>query len=88
MLLAQSELESGLPTVWEEEVLGEAIVLKVFRLTGAKAAAVGGCRVKQGRLVRSGLFRVIRDREVCTGTHAPVHSPHTVYMHRWYMRGQ
>ncbi len=50
--------------MWEEEVLGEAVILKVFRLRGAKATAVGGCRVKQGRLVRNGIFRIVRDGEV------------------------
>ncbi len=52
-----------MPAVWEEEVLGEAVVLKVFRLTGPKAAAVGGCRVKQGKLIRNATFRVLRDGE-------------------------
>ena len=49
---------------WEEEVIGEAEVLKVFKLTGAKSAAVGGCRVKQGRMTRSGTFRIVRGNEV------------------------
>ena len=60
----QLELESCLPPVWEEEVLGEAVILKVFKLTGARAASVGGCRVKQGRLVRNALYRLVREDEV------------------------
>ena len=44
--------------------MGEGVVLRVFRLTGAKAAAVGGCRVKQGKLVRNAIYRLIRDGEV------------------------
>ena len=44
--------------------MGEAVLLKVFKLTGARRASVGGCRVKQGRLVRSSLFRLLRDGEV------------------------
>ena len=53
---------------WEEEVVGEAEVLKVFKLTGARSASVGGCRVRQGRLTRSGLYRVIRDDQVDTSS--------------------
>lgn len=49
---------------WEEEVVGEAVVLKVFKLTGARSASVGGCRVKQGKLTRSGIYRILRDDEV------------------------
>ena len=43
LLPHQTHLESLLPWVEEEEVVGEAVVLKVFKLTGAKAADVGGC---------------------------------------------
>lgn len=50
--------------MWEEEVEGEAEVLKVFKLRGSKAAAVGGCRVKQGRLTRKGQYRLLRGGEV------------------------
>ena len=49
---------------WEEEIVGEAEVLKVFKLTGAKSAAVGGCRVKQGKLTRNSTFRIVRGDEV------------------------
>ena len=45
-------------------MIGEAEVLKVFKLTGAKSAAVGGCRVKQGKMIRKSTFRVIRGDEV------------------------
>ena len=48
----------------EEEVIGEAAVLKTFQLTGLRAALVGGCRVKKGQLVRDGIFRLVRDGEV------------------------
>ena len=51
----------------EEEVLGEAVVLKTFKLTGAKAAEVGGCRVKSGTLVRNATYRLLRDDEVRKG---------------------
>ena len=52
--------------MWEEEELGEGVVLKVFSLTGKKAAVVGGCRVKQGKFVRSATFRLLRGGEVGT----------------------
>ena len=63
----QCELESGLPAVWEEEEVGEGVVLKVFQLRGGKAATVGGCRVKRGRFSRSASFRLLREGEVGFG---------------------
>ena len=48
-------------------MVGEAVVLKVFKLTGAKAADVGGCRVKMGRLVRNATYRLVRDGVVRSG---------------------
>ena len=45
-------------------MIGEAVVLKVFRLTGSRAASVGGCRVKQGKLMRNATYRLMRDGEV------------------------
>lgn len=65
--LLQSEVESGLPAVWEEEEVGEGVVLKVFQLRGGKAATVGGCRVKRGRFCRSATFRLFREGEVRLG---------------------
>ena len=50
--------------MWEEEVVGEGVVLKVFQMRGAQSAAVGGCRVKQGRLVRNAIFRILRNGKV------------------------
>ena len=44
---------------------GEAVVQKVFQLTGSKKATVAGCRVKQGAMTRKGTkYRVIRDGQV------------------------
>ncbi len=60
----QDTLQARLPPVWVEEVVGEAVILKVFKLTGARRASVGGCRVKQGKLVRNALYRIVRDGEV------------------------
>ena len=45
-------------------MVGEAEVIKVFKLTGARSAAVGGCRVKQGKMIRKNTFRLIRGDEV------------------------
>ncbi len=63
-LTIQEMLQSQLPPVWVEEVVGEAVILKVFKLTGARRASVGGCRVKQGKLIRNALYRILRDEEV------------------------
>ena len=56
-------MEHLLPPAEEEEMVGEAIVLKTFTLTGSKKAIVAGCRVKRGHLERSCIFRVVRDGE-------------------------
>ena len=61
---SQEELQSRLPPILEEEIVGEAVIIKVFRLTGTRRASVGGCRVKQGRLVRNAQYRLVRDGEV------------------------
>ena len=45
-------------------MVGEAEVIKVFKLTGARSATVGGCRVKQGKMIRKSTFRLIRGDEV------------------------
>ena len=50
--------------VEEEEVIGEAIVLKVFKLRGPNAPTIGGCRVKKGQLVKGGLYQVWRGEEL------------------------
>ena len=63
-LYSQCHVEGVLPWTEEEEVVGEAVVLKTFHLTGARAAAVGGCRVKVGRLLRSATYRLVRDGKV------------------------
>ena len=61
----QGNLETLLAPKWEDEIHGEAVILKVFKLTGARSASVGGCRVKQGKLLRNAKYRLIRDGEVC-----------------------
>lgn len=48
----------------EEEIVGEAAVIRTFKLTGAKSAFVGGCRVKEGELARDAVFKLFRDDEV------------------------
>ena len=65
-LAPQEHVKGTLPWREEEEVVGEAVVLRTFTLTGARAASVGGCRVKSGRLLRSATFRLLRDGEVCS----------------------
>lgn len=65
-------MEGVLPWTEEEEVVGEAVVLKTFHLTGARAADVGGCRVKVGRLLRSATYRLIRDGKVRSHCQLPL----------------
>ena len=53
----------------EEHIIGEAEVLKVFKLTGSRKNVAAGCRVKEGFLDNSNadhVWKVIRD-------HQPVH---------------
>jgi translation initiation factor IF-2 len=57
----RDSLEEMLPSEEEEEMVGEAVVLDTFRLTGARRAAVAGCRVKKGVLERNCSFRIVRD---------------------------
>lgn len=64
--MLQDQVERLLPWQEQEEIVGEAVVIKTFKLTGAKAAVVGGCRVKTGRLLRSSTYRLLRDGEVLT----------------------
>ena len=60
----KEKLETFLPLEWEEEIVGEAVLLKVFKLTGARRATVAGCRVKQGKLVRNATYRLLRQGKV------------------------
>lgn len=61
----QDELSNKLPPFHEESVTGEAAVLKVFKLTGARKATVAGCRVMTGTLVRGKtLYKVLRNNNV------------------------
>ena len=50
--------------IQEETITGEAAVLKVFTLSGARKATVAGCRVKTGSLARNSLYRIIRNNDV------------------------
>ena len=60
---SQDNLEGMLPPDEEEEVVGEAVVLDTFKLTGHRKASVAGCRVKRGTLERNCRFRIIRNKE-------------------------
>lgn len=60
----QGELSNKLPPTHEESITGEAAVLKVFHLSGARKATVAGCRVKTGSLVRNNLYRITRNNNV------------------------
>ncbi|KAL9952655.1 hypothetical protein ACROYT_G039939 [Oculina patagonica] len=60
----KGELSNKLPPVHEESITGEAAVLKVFHLSGARKATVAGCRVKTGSIVRNNLYRITRNNSV------------------------
>ena len=57
-------MEKLLPSVEEEEMLGEAEVLDLFKLTGAKKAYVAGCKVHHGYLMKDKIFKIIRNNKV------------------------
>ena len=51
----------------DESIIGEAEVLKVFKLTGSRKSVVAGCHVKDGFLDNSDktyIWKVVRDGEV------------------------
>lgn len=60
----KDELSNRLPPSKEETVTGEALVRKVFHLTGMRKAVVAGCRVKMGSLARDSLYRITRNGKV------------------------
>ena len=53
-----------MPRVEEEEILGEAEVLDLFKLTGARKAYVAGCKIHHGYLMKDKIFKIIRDGQV------------------------
>lgn len=66
-LLPQGILEGLLPRVTEEEVLGTARVIQVYKMTGSKKATIGGSLVEEGQMLRNATFKVIRGGEVRPG---------------------
>lgn len=61
----KEEIESRLPLIEVEEVLGEANVLQQFLINeGKKKVPVAGCRCTKGILKRNALYKLIRENEV------------------------
>jgi len=57
-----------LPPIEEEEILGEAEVLEMFKLTGTRKAYVAGCKITTGYLLKDKKFMIYRnDQPVCQG---------------------
>jgi translation initiation factor IF-2 len=69
----KAHMSKFLPDEFEDEVRGEATVLKVFSLNGKKRGqgpSVAGCKVTSGVMHRGQQFRVLRDGKelhVCDG---------------------
>ena len=62
--MTQDELEAMLSPLDEEEILGVARVIKVFKMRGSKPCTIGGSVVEEGKMLRSASFRVLRDGKV------------------------
>ncbi|KAK9880591.1 hypothetical protein WA026_011831 [Henosepilachna vigintioctopunctata] len=61
----KEELNSRLPAIKVDEVCGEAVVLQQFEINeGRKKVPVAGCRCVKGVLKKSGMFKLIRNKEV------------------------
>jgi len=57
----KEKLSEYLPTIRIEETLGSAEVLQMFELSGtSKGKSIAGCRVKEGMLVASEHYRILR----------------------------
>ena len=66
-----------------EHVIGEAEVLKIFKLTGTRKSIAAGCRVKEGFLDNSSpgyLWKVIRDTKLFIKVGLSFHSK-KLYFH-------
>ncbi|XP_076869809.1 translation initiation factor IF-2, mitochondrial isoform X2 [Brachyhypopomus gauderio] len=61
----KEELSRKLPSLTEENIIGEASILATFDVTvGKKVVPVAGCRVQKGQLDRKMKFRLIRGKTV------------------------
>ena len=60
----QDWLEHQIPNEIEDEIVGEAIVQRVFKMSGTKKAVVGGCRVKKGQLAKEAIYQLKRGEEI------------------------
>ncbi|XP_018045855.1 PREDICTED: translation initiation factor IF-2, mitochondrial isoform X2 [Atta colombica] len=61
----KKEINSRLPPVDAEEVIGEANVLQEFKITDKKKnVKVAGCRCTKGNLKKNAIYRLMREQEV------------------------
>lgn len=42
--------------------IGEAEILEIFQLRGKNAQKIAGCKVKTGKILKSGIIRILRDK--------------------------
>ncbi len=57
-------MEALLSPLEEEEVLGQARVTTVYRMRGSKPFTIGGSVVEEGRVLRNGMYKILRKDEV------------------------
>ncbi|XP_018360625.1 PREDICTED: translation initiation factor IF-2, mitochondrial isoform X2 [Trachymyrmex cornetzi] len=61
----KKEINSRLPPIDTEEVIGEANVLQEFEITDKKKKVkVAGCRCTKGNLKKNAMYRLMREQEV------------------------
>lgn len=61
----KEEINSRLPSLEVEEIVGEATILQQFIVSeGRRKVPVAGCRCTKGSLKRTSLFRLIRAGDV------------------------
>jgi len=56
-------VEKMLPAVEEDEIIGEAEVLEMFKLTGTRKAHVAGCKITTGYLLKDKKFIIFRNKK-------------------------
>ena len=87
-------MEPMLGFVDEDEVLGEARIIKVFQMRGSKPFTIGGSAVEDGKFTRNALCRVlrrgkVRGRMLSLDWQASILRDHfqTIFLSTWFLSG-